>query len=315
MPVFNNQIGYEFISAQVDDSVDPSEIENIVFLHSSMSSKRQWASMLELLKSNHSNLNLLAIDLIGYGESTIPETLTKPSIESSSDRQEDEDIKNVQENKNDQEFTLKTEVNFIKPIIFECIGDNDFHLVGHSYGGAVATRFALDNFKKATTTLKSLTLFEPVLFGLLEKETAGWSDVAGVLKELEVTMQVKDFQQSARKFIDYWNGQGAFNAMPEIAQAQFETEIEKVMYDFDALTDTFITPNMIDDIKMPVLLMQGKDSRVSTHSIIKVLAKHFPNNQVVETLGGHMAPVSHRKDVNEKIYEFFQSQFLTPAIK
>src|SRR5690349_5114417 len=58
-------------------------------------------------------------------------------------------------------YTLDEEVAFLDPA-FESAGDS-FHLVGHSYGGAVALKAALRHRGR----LQSLTLFEPVLFSLL----------------------------------------------------------------------------------------------------------------------------------------------------
>jgi pimeloyl-ACP methyl ester carboxylesterase len=66
-----------------------------------------------------------------------------------------------------RELTLADEVALLEPV-FEAAGES-FHLVGHSYGGAVAVRAALTHPGR----FLSLVLIEPVLFGLLLAEDPG----------------------------------------------------------------------------------------------------------------------------------------------
>jgi pimeloyl-ACP methyl ester carboxylesterase len=82
------------------------------------------------------------------------------------------------------------------------------HLVGHSYGGAVALRAALRHPER----VRSVTVYEPVLFGLLERvEPAGgalaesWAVARRVLERIAAG----DRRKAAERFIDYWSGDGA----------------------------------------------------------------------------------------------------------
>ena len=61
-------------------------------------------------------------------------------------------------------LSLAEEVALLAPVLAST--ERPFHLIGHSYGGAVALRAALTHPEK----LASLIVFEPVLFSLLMAE-------------------------------------------------------------------------------------------------------------------------------------------------
>ena len=107
----------------------------LVCIHASASSSGQWRPLMDRLAGR---FRTLAVDLYGSGKS--PEW---PA---------------------DRPLTLADEVALLEPI-FESVGDR-FHLIGHSYGGAVALKAAL----AGPGRLRSLVLFEPVLFALLNAD-------------------------------------------------------------------------------------------------------------------------------------------------
>ena len=102
--------------------------ETVVLLHSSASSGAQWRSLCAPLAER---FTALAPDLYGYGASD-----PWPGRAA---------------------MTLADEVAPLEALLARRPGP--VHLVGHSYGGAVALRLAL-----RAPTLRSLTLIEPVAF-------------------------------------------------------------------------------------------------------------------------------------------------------
>ena len=100
-----------------------------------MSSKEQWLKLLKLLEAN---FQVIAIDLYGYGASESPP--------------------------NPASFSLVDEAERFSNIVSSLIGEQQFHLIGHSYGGATALRFAYAEQKR----LLSLSVYEPVAFHLLD---------------------------------------------------------------------------------------------------------------------------------------------------
>ena len=119
----------------------------VVMLHSSMSNKEQWHKLSSLLTDS---FQVLAIDLIGYGESEYPE--------------------------DPDSFSLKDETRRVQNIILQAINEQPFHLIGHSYGGATALRLTYD----AELKIRSLSMFEPVAFHLLDREEPALSQVIDI---------------------------------------------------------------------------------------------------------------------------------------
>ena len=115
---------------------------SVVCLHSSASSSGQWRALMDRLAGR---FRVIAVDLYGSGK-----TVAWP---------------------HDQPMLLDDEVALLRSV-FRAAGDR-FHLIGHSYGGAVALKAALTHQDR----LISLVLYEPVLFSVL-MANASQSDAA-----------------------------------------------------------------------------------------------------------------------------------------
>ena len=107
----------------------------VVCVHASASSSAQWRPLMDRLADRY---RILAVDLYGSGQSP-----SWPAV---------------------RPLSLADEVALLGPV-FATAGER-CHLVGHSYGGAVALEAAL----AAPERVASLVLFEPVLFSVLLAE-------------------------------------------------------------------------------------------------------------------------------------------------
>src|SRR5262249_34717060 len=114
----------------------------VVCLHSSGSSSRQWRPLMDRLADRFRGI---AVELYGSGR-----TVAWPQGEP---------------------MLLDDEIALLRSV-FLAAGDR-FHLVGHSYGGAIALKAALTHQHR----LVSLVLYEPVLFSVL-MASAPQSDAA-----------------------------------------------------------------------------------------------------------------------------------------
>ena len=111
-----------------------------------------------------------------------------------------------------------------------------FHLVGHSYGGAVALRFALSFPER----LRSLTLDRAELFHLLVDEIGkprtGARPRSGPWREaINCAVLCGDYRGGMETFIDYWGGAGTWKRMPEERKAQFANLAVRVAHHFCSL--------------------------------------------------------------------------------
>jgi pimeloyl-ACP methyl ester carboxylesterase len=238
----------------------------IVLLHSSLSSARQWRELVTRLEPDYRVINL---DLYGYGQG--------PAVEDPGT------------------FGLATEARRVTDIL-EQLKVEKYHLLGHSYGGALALKLALEQ----NLRIRSLILFEPVAFHLLSKDEPGYQEIVA----LASGMPDDQPRQAAAAFVDYWNGAGYFAGLPEPMQALFTRQVDKVRLDFQALLSEPYAPYNYAKIKQPTLLMTGKHSRQSAHAVAAIIGHRLPGLTARPVSGGHMAPISHTKLVNEQILTF-----------
>ncbi len=147
---------------------------SLVCLHASASSGGQWQVLQRRLNGRY---QVLSPDLYGSGNSP-----PWPA---------------------ERELTLAEDVALLEPV-FETAG-GAVHLIGHSYGGAIAVRAALTYPGR----FLSLVLIEPVLFGLLLAEDPGQpaaSEIVALCQHTRVTVELGALDSAARRFIDYWMG-------------------------------------------------------------------------------------------------------------
>jgi pimeloyl-ACP methyl ester carboxylesterase len=247
----------------------------VVLLHSSMSSRSQWGP---LMADPAAPLRFIALDLLGYGKAPFPPAATHAG------------------------FSLAQEVDAVLAALAAHLPPGTpFHLVGHSYGGATALRLA----RLHPQLVRSLAVFEPVAFHLLDEDDAGRIEVSGVVAAIEAAATPED---GARLFLDYWNGAGAFDALPPALRERFAAQVAKVKLDFVALLGEAATLRDMAAISVPALVLSGRAGPASTRAVATRLAAALPNATAAQTPGGHMAPLTHAADVNRAILEFLIAQ-------
>lgn len=234
----------------------------LVLLHSSMSSSVQWRSYLSRLEEQYYILN---IDLLGYGTA----------------------IGSVTDN-----YTLTTEVARITAMLKQ-LNITEISLLGHSFGGAVALKLLHQSVNNNSINVKTAILFEPVSFHLVRTMPEVLAPISDLLSYLDDCSDDK----VARAFIEFWNGKGSFDAFPKAVQQQFVKEAPKVMADFSALMGDEVCLSDLTSIETPVLLMQGQHSPDITRRLVHLIASNVINSDIRDVAGGHMAPITHAKNV------------------
>ena len=176
------------------------------------------------------------------------------------------------------------------------------HLVAHSYGAAVALRFALDNPDK----VKSLTLMAPALFHVLRnggpRDINAFFEICAVADAVRVANLNGTPERGMAQFVDYWNGAGCWAAMAPSLQAALAPQTGQVARNFAAAMAETWAPIDARRIHCPTLLIAGAASRAPALRVSQHLADAIPQARLQMLPGlSHMAPVTHPHLINPLI--------------
>jgi pimeloyl-ACP methyl ester carboxylesterase len=242
----------------------------VVCLHSSMSHGGQWRALVSRLESA---FNVITPNLLGYSGDA-------------------EEI--------GTHLRLEHEVAAVMRQIDAVEGQ--VHLVGHSFGGAVALRLA----SMYPERIASLTVYEPVWFALLFERHADSAEVREVDRIQKALASNTRFGKlrGAQEFIDYWADGDSWSRIAAKQQARLANLSAKVAAEFGALMAAGPATQELYKLEIPVRLLCGTHTRDSAGQISELLAEIVPNVEYFRLDGlAHMAPVTHADDVNPLIIE------------
>jgi pimeloyl-ACP methyl ester carboxylesterase len=257
----------------------------VVLLHSSTGSARQWSGLAEALAPR---FRVHAIDFHGHGQ--------RPDWGGP------------------MPLCLADEVALVEPVLRAAAGG--VHVVGHSYGGAVALKLAALH----PHALRSLVVYEPVLFGWLrddEPPTPALEQIVAVADTLRVLLAGGRAQAAAERFIDFWSGAGSWAALPAGRREAIAARMPAVRQHFEALFGEPLRGAGLARVDLPpTLCLSGQRSVATTQRIAALLRRWLPGAQhEVLPAMGHMGPVTHADEVNHRIVAFLQAQLeAAPAL-
>lgn len=247
----------------------------VLCLHSSASSGKQWQALSELLSDRHS---VITPDLIGYGRS--PDWRQANSM------------------------ALADEVRALTPLLSDL--DQRIDVVGHSFGAAVALELAFT----FPDRINSLILYEPVRFHLLQDQIeAGdsWAEILNLATEIWHDVEDGRDSQAAARFVRYWGGPGAWNAMSESQQERATGYMVQVLSDFDAAFENSKELSSFRAIQAPTLLLHGERSPATTQRLTALLGRTISGARIKSIPGaGHLGPLTHRSVINPIVDDFIR---------
>ncbi|NIM11189.1 MAG: alpha/beta fold hydrolase [Candidatus Aminicenantes bacterium] len=239
-----------------------------------MSTKLQWYKLMRLLSSNYL---VIAIDLYGHGDSPSPP--------------------------NKENFSLSDEVAFVESLLTDLIRpDESFHLVGHSYGGAVSLRFAY----KSEERIRSLTLFEPVAYHLLPETEEILTQIRQRAEFINKKIAEGKVAEAGENFIDFWSGAGTFSSFPDAIKEMLYPSVIQLSLTYKALLNEPLSLEDYSKFKLPVCLMAGRQSPPDSRRVAELLAENLSNCQFKWISYGHMAPIYQTEEVNPIIDSFIR---------
>ncbi|MBW4710003.1 alpha/beta hydrolase [Roseobacter sp. YSTF-M11] len=179
------------------------------------------------------------------------------------------------------------------------------HLVGHSFGGAVALKMA----SMFPDKVRSLTLIEPAAFnviwnscGISTPKTARFNQT---VRQSRVALKAGNATEAMAIFTDFWNGSGFWHRIGADQRPRMTRHATQIHDDFVALVSDRFTPADAARAGCPVLCISGDRSPVEIRDITSLLAQQLPcfHHETI-TGAGHMVPITHADIVTPMIGEF-----------
>lgn len=172
--------------------------------------------------------------------------------------------------------------------------DIPVHLVGHSYGGALALRLAIE----LPGRLRSLTLIEPSAFHVLRAggsmSRAAQREIRALSDEVSRAVLAGDHWRGMARFVDYWSGPGTWTRMDEQSRALLAERLSAVPLDFHAIFSERTPAAAYRRLRVPSLVLRGGCSPVPARATAELVSTWIPGAWLEEIpAAGHMLPITH----------------------
>ncbi len=243
---------------------DSGEGEPILLLHAAASSGIQWLKAKTALNFRN---RILIPDLLGEGRTP---------------------------GRKDWSDLLEEECRMIRALIESTGGP--VHVAGHSYGGVIAMRLAL----QYPHLFNSLVLIEPVAFNLLATypRNADFAELMAVKKACLSAVEAGDLQAAAHFFVAYWSGEQAWDSLSNPVRQVLAAGMEKVVRGWDAIFSDTWRLSDFRNITAPTIMVSGNCSPLPIQWVVRQLAETIPAADFVQIKNaGHMSPVTHASEI------------------
>lgn len=247
----------------------PDPKPTVLMLHGSMSHGGMWKRLRERLEPK---FQVLAPDLIGYGSHTDWSPQTGVSL---------------------ADEVMRLERLVTAP---------QLHLVGYSYGGAVALALA----RRHAERILSLTLIEPVAFPalLLAGECEAYAEFQRWYANFATLCAGDARAQAMRQFLNAWSGEGSWEALPTARRDELAAIAEKIIWDWQASFDGELAIDVLASLGNRITLMCGDRSPHPMRVLVRALSRLAPASRLIMVAGAnHLLPLTHPEQVQLTLCE------------
>jgi pimeloyl-ACP methyl ester carboxylesterase len=250
----------------------PPATPTVILLHASGSSSRQWDTLAEALRPSYS---VVALDFHDHGSRPAGARAAGSSV--------------------------ANDAALVEAALASAGGA---HLIGHSYGGAVAMQVAMSH----PHLVRSVAVFEPVLFRLLVEDDANGPFVRTVFAVVaDMTARLAEHRpmEAARRFVEFWTAPHVWHGMPQRRQRAIALRAATVIGHFFGLFGAPSPHRAVAGLQMPVLCLTGERTVPAARRIGELLAELLgPGHHETMPGMGHMGPITHAEHVNRRLLAF-----------
>ena len=244
----------------------------VVMVHGSCGYLGQWRQLAERLGERH---RVCLIDLPGMGDSS------EMPIE--------------------RAWTIDDDARAISALL-DIVGQ-PVHFIGHSAGCV----FSWPALAARSDQIRSLTLFEPVFFALIENEPA-YSFPKGTAEGYISLADSGDIEAAMAYFVDRWAGrEGAWAAMPEKVRKLMRKGAPRLRHEWsDGLTQGFYPRDKAAWSQQlagtALLLVAGENTVPAAARVCELIPELRSEVTRLNVPGaGHMVPFTHASEVVEAV--------------
>ncbi len=243
----------------------------VILVHCSSASHKEWLPLIDLLRQK---FRVIAPDLAGYGRSG---------------RWREGD-----------EFDPMLDVDMLMALCN--LQDGPVHMVGHSYGGAIA----LEAARLMKRRVQSLTVIEPPSFHLL-REGGFFAEnkaITKLVQRVRYAMARGDRRAAASAYMIFWIGRLRWWLAPAKVKAAVLDTMGKTAQEFEMIDALALRLQDYRMVSAPSQLLVGSRTTAPAKAITRLLGAAIPDAKVHQIRGaGHMSPYTHTAEVNRLVIE------------
>ncbi|MEM6582275.1 MAG: alpha/beta fold hydrolase [Pseudomonadota bacterium] len=245
----------------------------ILALHGTASNAKQWRGLQQSMAAER---RVLTPDLPGYGEFGTADLPATPGMER----------------------RLRSICELLD------ILDEPCHVVGHSFGGALALRLGVMRPEQVL----SISVYEPTALAVFHGCTQPLDQrFLGEFRRLGQITASATPEVAMESFVNYWMGPGQWTQLSSANQNILTAVAKSAARDFqDALLD-LDQPTPPKWYAGPVQILCGDSTVPASHRIAHLLMERLPNASLQIMSGaGHMGPMTHGHDFHTAYRAFLR---------